>query len=219
MEEYKKIIEQVELHKRAVLYDFFDIFQDLDVLKVDIIPNMRKRVRAIITFEQGKKIIYENSGLELEKGFRKYVGWLNQNIQQKKKLYQKNMLVYPECGFLEYIKHKKPIQEGQWKDYYARFGSLAAILLSLNGNLLLPSMVTPMESQPVIQDVSLLFRSFPVYNMHLPKYEDYYKTLGNNNLFRYTEDMRKSYEMFCKGVKENEKDFREAIQFCFEYKI
>lgn len=215
MEEYRKIIEQVELHKRAVLYDFFDVFQDLNVLNVEMIRNILQRVRAVVTFEEDKKVIYENSRLELEKGFGKYVGWLNQNIQQEKKLYQKSILVYPECGFLEYIKYKVPSEEKQWKDYYSRFGSLAALLLSLNGDILLPSMVTPMGCQPVIQDVSPLFQKYPAYNMNLPEYGDYRKMLGNNNPFGYAEDIREGYEMFYKGVKENEKDIQEAIQLCF----
>lgn len=215
MDKYINMLSQIELHKQAVLYDFFNIFHDLKILNVKIINNICSKIRAVVTFEQEKRVIYENTQLGLERGFGKYIGWINQNIQCERKLYQKSILIYSDCSFLEYISYHQPSCEKQLKDYYLRFGSLAALLLSLNGEALLPSMVIPMGSQPVIQDVTSLFHSCPTYNKNLPEYGEYHKILGGNIISKYETDIRKGYERFYTKAKENENDIKEIVKLCF----
>ena len=116
MDKYINMLSQIELHKQAVLYDFFNIFHDLKILNVKIINNICSKIRAVVTFEQEKRVIYENTQLGLERGFGKYIGWINQNIQCERKLYQKSILLYSDCSFIEYISYIQPSCEKQLKD-------------------------------------------------------------------------------------------------------
>ncbi len=105
--EIELIYKNVEKHKKAILYNFFESFEEVSISDIEITKANKEYIQAIITFAHGKKVIYKSSALEYEKGFQKYIGWLNQNIFQNRKMYCKSILVYKECGFVEYIDERK----------------------------------------------------------------------------------------------------------------
>lgn len=214
-EQMKKMTEHIEQHKKAILFGFFHTMQDLSVTQVDFESQDNNRTKAIISFQDEKKVIYDNGSLELEQGFGKYITWFNQNILKNRKLYCKNILAYTDCGFVEYINSSECLNEEQKEAFYYRLGSLNALILSLQGMQLAETDVTMMQEQPVIQDVGALLKKKPVYSkkciQNMSKRKEDYQVISD----QYPEYIQKGYSDTCDFIMENENDIQEIIKLCF----
>ena len=80
------IIEQVNKHKTALFFLFFDTAKDLKIEELVVDSAEENKVRDIVVFENGHKVIYENAPADLEQGMKKYLSWLNQNVMKEKKM-------------------------------------------------------------------------------------------------------------------------------------
>ena len=55
------IIEQVNKHKKALFFLFFDTAKDLKIEELVVDSAEENKVRDIVVFENGHKVIYENA--------------------------------------------------------------------------------------------------------------------------------------------------------------
>lgn len=215
VQEHKKMMQQIEQHKKAVLYSFFHTLQDLTITSLESEIQDRDRTRAVVSFGQQNKVIYDTGSMELELGFVKFITWFNQNILKDRKMYCKRILSYPDCGFVEYIDTSECQNEEQKKEYYYRLGSLDALLLLLQSEKLTASDVKMVEEQPIIPDVCTLLKKKPVYNQKwidgTGERQYTHKSIANE----YLESMEKGYEDTCSFIEENEADIKEIIKLCF----
>lgn len=148
----EEITKEVEKHKKAIAYAFFDTNEKLELMDI-IVEKESKNILALLIFDQGRKVIYESGGLFLECGFQKYMSWFNQNVNKYFKNYVKDILVYDKCGFIEYIDETADKEKNLEKEYFLRYGSLIAIVLSINGNFLSMSSIKRKKQYPVIQNI------------------------------------------------------------------
>lgn len=213
----KRIIEQVESHKRAICYTFFDSTKESNIIDITILRDIPQKMKAEIKFEQGEKVIYEEAYGVLEQKLGKYLSWLNQNIYIERKFYCKSIISYPECSFLEYIKEKVPKEEIKLQNYYYQYGALVAIIHSLKGNDLLPSRVIQMSDQPVIQDTYQLLQEKPSYNVNMKEYSYFYKKMKLEEvIIKYEKDIRRGYSEFYNFATRNKHDMKEIVKLCFQ---
>lgn len=214
-QEIDRILQQVEEHKKAILYSFFDSFQNLNVSNLELETFEEERTRAIVTFEEEKKVIYEKGSLEMEQGFRKYISWFNHNILKDKKMYCKNMISYMDCGFIESPEEKWSSGEEQKKNYYYRLGSMIALLSALNVELVDAEDVVEVDEQPVIKDIRRLIKARPMYNRNEKAGRKMFGELEERCPVRYRSHMKEGYEDVFSFMCENEKDMKEIVKLCF----
>ncbi|WP_310601780.1 DUF4135 domain-containing protein [Anaerosporobacter sp.] len=151
----EKIIQeacrQTQKHKRAILYTFFDVLEDLELQSVIPLNPMR----GCVQFTQDKRVNYDERLLYMDQTFQKYLAWFNQNVQLELPFYRKKILVYHDCSFIEYIEESRVVSTDY--NYYQRLGSLAALVEVLGGKALTEQHVLRKGEHPIIQDVSLLY--------------------------------------------------------------
>lgn len=210
-----RILEQTQKHKKAILFEFFDSAQDLDIKSLEIHDMDLQRIRATITFLPDNKVIYDDGSLKLEQGFKRYVSWLNQNILSNNKMYCKTLLEYPECGFLEYIDERKCKDSEEQKDYYYRYGSLAAVVASLDGKILSRLDVASRAGQPIVKDITLLLKDLPTYNRNMPTYQEFSNAAVGEFPYSFSDEVRCGYRDMYSFIKDNEDDVKDIIKLCF----
>jgi len=212
-----EILEQTQKHKKAILFEFFDSAEDLDISSLEINSIEEERTRATITFVPDNKVIYDSGSLKLEQGFKRYISWLNQNILNNRKIYCKTLLEYPECGFLVYVDERKCNDLKEQRDYYYRYGNLAAVVASLGGKILSRFNVASMAGQPVVKDITLLLKNPPNYNKEMPTYQEFLNVALNEFQHQFLEEIRNGYRDMYIFIKDNEEDLKDIIKLCFSY--
>lgn len=214
-QEINRILQQVEEHKKAILYSFFDSFQNLNVSSLELEKFEEERTRAIVTFGEEKKVIYEKGPLEIEQSFRKYISWFNHNILKDKKMYCNNMISYTDCGFIEKPEEKWASGEEQKKNYYYRLGSMIALLSALNVELVEADDVMKVDEQPVLRDIRRLVKAHPIYSRNEAAGRKMFGELEEHCPVRYRSHMKEGYEDVFSFMCENEKDMKEIVKMCF----
>lgn len=214
----QKIIQQIKQHKKAILYSFFRTTEDLNITKLEPKTQGDHITKAIVSFEQEKKVIYDSGSLVLEQEFVKYITWFNQNILKDRKMYCKRILSYPDCGFIEYIDVSDCQNEKQKKEYYYRLGSLDALLLPLQSEELTVSNIKMVKEQPIVQDIRALLRKPLVYNRRWEDDTEKRQYTHKNITNKYLDSMEKGYEDTCYFIQKNEQDVEEIIKLCFSGK-
>lgn len=209
----KKILQQIEEHKRAIIYSFFDSFDDLSVKRLEMQAYSEERIRAVVAFEDEKKVIYENSDLKIEQGFRKYITWFNNEVLQNKKLYCKNILSYKNCGFIENIEEKIADMEEQKQDYYYRLGCIIAIVSALNVEIVEVENIIEMNDQPVIKDITKIFKAYPIYYQNEETGKIMFEEFESQCPIKYRMYMKDGYEYINTFMREN--DIRDIVKLCF----
>lgn len=214
-QEVEKILQQVEEHKKAIIYSFFDSFDDLVVKKLEIQAYDEERIRAVVSFEDEKKVIYENGSLGIEQGFRKYITWFNNEVLKDKKLYCKNILSYKNCGFIEKLEEKSTKNEQQKQDYYYRLGCIIAIVSALNVKVVETENVLEVDDQPVIEDITKIFKAYPIYHQNEETGKNMLKEFESKCPINYRIYMKEGYTNINTFMSKNENDMRDIVKLCF----
>ena len=68
------IIKRVEKHKKAIAYTFFDDAQDLELCEI-VLKKNKRGAKAVLCFEQEKRVLYVSGAVFREYAFQKYVTW------------------------------------------------------------------------------------------------------------------------------------------------
>ncbi|MDH6363685.1 type 2 lantibiotic biosynthesis protein LanM [Enterococcus sp. PF1-24] len=115
---------------------------------------------AIISFENGKKIVYKPHSLMIDEKFYGLISWINEtiplNIEKQREITIINKGFY---GWSEYVNDLDCSSLGQIRKYYYRFGSLMALIHSLNGKDLHHENIIAEGEYPVFIDLETLFSS------------------------------------------------------------
>jgi lantibiotic modifying enzyme len=207
--------DNIEKHKKAIVYNFFDMMEELLIENLEFPIIDKDRIQAVITFENGQKVIYESDKLGFEQSFQKYLSWLNQNVFQNKKMYCKNILSYEDCSFVDYIDEQEGQQEWQQQDFYYRLGALMVVLASLNIDTRENVKIVKKGDQPVVKDFHGVKSKSPVYNM-----DHFMERLNRSEaselfLKDYEEWFRKGYLDTQNFMILHEKDIEQVVKMYF----
>ena len=150
----EQVYARIQKHKRAILYTFFDILEDLELQSVTPLGP----TRGCVQFAQKKCVIYDERQLYTEQIFQKYLTWFNQNMQKDLPFYRKKILVYDDCSFVEFLEEQSFCADTDQK-FYQRLGSLAALVPALGGKELNRQDIIRVGEYPVIQDLMPLYEN------------------------------------------------------------
>ncbi|MBD5545406.1 MAG: DUF4135 domain-containing protein [Lachnospiraceae bacterium] len=218
MKEQELILNQVNKHKKALFFVFFDCLAEEENQVRELVKmwSDRDENRTLIVFEDDKKVIYQKEKLSLERGMNKYFAWMNQSVMKDKKLYCRKLLEYPDCSFLEMVYYQKYRNIEERRDYYYRIGSLMALIASLGGNLISDLDMIAMQDQPILDNLNCLSNDNIQFCKNMIKYEG----LKEKNDLKYEpedqEEIERGYNAIYDYVFNNIADTKAAIELFFE---
>ncbi|MGN0482056.1 MAG: DUF4135 domain-containing protein [Lachnospiraceae bacterium] len=196
---------KIKSHKRAILYTFFDILEDLELQTVTPIG----QTRSCVQFAQNKRVIYDERLLYTEQTFQKYLAWFNQNVQKDLPFYRKKILVYDDCSFVEFLEEQSCGADTD-SAFYQRLGSLAALVAAIGGKELHRQEIIRMEEHPVIRDVWPLFENGYQYCPNIAKEPVFLQDfLQEEKQAGWIKDGYQKSVLFC---KENSADVEELLK-------
>ncbi len=208
------IIKEVDKHKKAIAYAFFETTNPIE-LKEIVFEDCEAGIQALLVFTEGKKVVFESGCMVKEAGFQKYLSWFNQNINRNDKNYIKNILFYDMCGFVEYIDAGKGIPQELGKNYYLKYGSLIALVWSLNGKFLSPDKMKEKEGNPVVTDVNSVLDDKIEYREPVST-EKISEWLNGFSLTKEELDwILQGYAMQKEFIIQNREDIKMLITLCF----
>lgn len=202
----EQIGNMVQKHRRAILYTFFDVLEDLELQAVTLLGPTHGRVQ----FAQGKCVIWDKRLLYMEQVFQKYLTWFNQNVQKDLPFYRKKILVYEDCSFVESLEEQILCTDTD-QAFYQRLGSLAALVYALGGEKLDRHNIIRIGEHPVIRDVMALYADGYHYCQDFEtesKILSDLKPAGTEEIGWMKEGYQKSV-LFC---KENHADVEELLK-------
>lgn len=111
---------------------------------------------AIITFENGKKIVYKPRNAEIVKSYNKFMAYINKELPTNA-LYINPLFSSKNFSVEKYVSYIPCDNESEIADYYYRFGKLIAIISYLNGTDFHCENIIAHKYYPVIVDHETLF--------------------------------------------------------------
>jgi type 2 lantibiotic biosynthesis protein LanM len=111
---------------------------------------------AILSFADGRKVVYKPRSLAAHALFGEVAEWLNERLPRAG-LRTVSALARPEYGWLEFIAPRPLSQPGQAADFYRREGVLLAALYALHATDMHEENILACGDQPVLIDVETLF--------------------------------------------------------------
>ncbi|TKK78259.1 type 2 lantipeptide synthetase LanM [Kribbella jiaozuonensis] len=134
-------------------------------------PHRGGRCTAILTFADGRRLVYKPRSLELHQHFNAFVDWTN----AKTALDIRTVRLLPRDGYgwLEYVVHEPCDDFAGVRRFYQRQGALLALLYVLDGTDMHFENLIAAGDQPVLVDVETLFHPsrLPVTGLtHDPAY-------------------------------------------------
>ncbi len=118
-------------------------------------PHRGGRCTAILTFADGRRVVYKPRSLELHGHFNLFVDWLN----SRSALGVRTVRLLPRDGYgwLEYVVHEPCTDLAGVRRFYQRQGALLALLYVLDGTDMHFENLIAAGDQPVLVDVETLF--------------------------------------------------------------
>lgn len=111
---------------------------------------------AIITFENGKKIVYKPRNAEIVKSYNRFLTYINEELPTKL-LFINPLFLLKDFSVENYVTYSPCNDEKEIADYYYRFGKLIAIISFLNGTDFHCENIIAHKYYPVIVDHETLF--------------------------------------------------------------
>nr|WP_238355165.1 type 2 lanthipeptide synthetase LanM family protein [Kribbella sandramycini] len=124
-------------------------------------PHRGGRCTAILTFADGRQVVYKPRPLDLHGHFNGFVGWLNGKTGLDLRTVQ--LLLRREYGWMEHITAEPCADLSAVRRFYHRQGALLALLYVLDGTDVHFENLIAVGEQPVLVDVETLF-----HPTHLP---------------------------------------------------
>ncbi|NUR96926.1 MAG: type 2 lantipeptide synthetase LanM [Kribbellaceae bacterium] len=118
-------------------------------------PHRGGRCTAILTFENGQRLVYKPRPLELHQHFNVFVDWLN--VKTALGIRTVRLLPRDGYGWLEYVAHAPCHDAADVRRFYQRQGALLALLYVLDGTDMHFENLIAAGDQPVLVDVETLF--------------------------------------------------------------
>ncbi|MFC0627041.1 type 2 lanthipeptide synthetase LanM family protein [Kribbella deserti] len=113
------------------------------------------RAVAILTFENGAKLVYRPRSLDLHGHFNEIVDWLNERARLD--LRTVRLLPRQGYGWLEFVEHNACTDVSSVRRFYHRQGALLALLYVLDGTDMHYENLIASGEHPVLVDVETLF--------------------------------------------------------------
>ena len=118
-------------------------------------PHRGGRCTAILTFADGRRLVYKPRSLELHQHFNAFVDWLNAKTAVD--IRTARLLTRDGYGWLEYVVHEPCADFAGVRRFYQRQGALLALLYVLDGTDMHFENLIAAGDQPVLVDVETLF--------------------------------------------------------------
>lgn len=118
-------------------------------------PHRGGRCTAILTFADGRRLVYKPRPLELHQHFNAFVDWLN--AKSGLGIRTVRLLTRDGYGWLEYVVHEPCDDFAGVRRFYQRQGALLALLYVLDGTDMHFENLIAAGDQPVLVDVETLF--------------------------------------------------------------
>ncbi|TCC42937.1 type 2 lanthipeptide synthetase LanM family protein [Kribbella sindirgiensis] len=123
-------------------------------------PHRGGRCTAILTFADGRRVVYKPRPLELHQHFNTFVDWLNTKASLGIRTVR--LLTCDGYGWLEYVVHEPCSDVAGVRRFYQRQGALLALLYVLDGTDMHVENLIAAGDQPVLVDIETLFHPSPV---------------------------------------------------------
>ncbi|TCC53572.1 type 2 lantipeptide synthetase LanM [Kribbella capetownensis] len=118
-------------------------------------PHRGGRSTAILTFADGRRVVYKPRPLDLHRHFNEFVAWLNGKTGLG--IRTVDLLRRPGYGWLEYVVPEPCHDLAEVRRFYQRQGALLALLYVLDGTDVHYENLIAVGDQPVLVDVETLF--------------------------------------------------------------
>ncbi|ADB35524.1 Lanthionine synthetase C family protein [Kribbella flavida DSM 17836] len=118
-------------------------------------PHRGGRCTTVLTFADGRKVVYKPRPLDLHEHFNQIVDWLNSRTAAA--LRTVRIVRRPGYGWMEFIEHAPCDDLAAVRRFYHRQGALLALLYVLDGTDMHHENLIAGGDQPVLVDVETLF--------------------------------------------------------------
>lgn len=125
--------------------------------------------------------MYKPRSLEIEKGYKDLIDWLDNRISGFKKPYAANVYSNNNYGFMEFINNKECDNPEEISNFYFKMGELLAILYSLNSRDFHIENIIAFGENPVLVDLeTLLHKTVEINEEEISSYENILSIIGNS---------------------------------------
>ncbi|MFI9010670.1 type 2 lanthipeptide synthetase LanM family protein [Actinosynnema sp. NPDC053489] len=118
-------------------------------------PHAGGRSVAVLTFTDGRRVVYKPRPVALHRAFTELVAWLDGHTGLGLRL--PRVLVRPEHGWVEYVEHRPCADVAEVSRFYQRLGALLALLYAVDGTDVHYENLIAAGDQPVLVDVETVF--------------------------------------------------------------
>lgn len=162
-----KFLVEVVMHTKENLLDIKNyLLNTNEDIKISIINSSlgdshnKGKTVSIVYFNNNKKIIYKPRSLDLEKGFNKFLSYLDEiDTNTSTPLYKMKVISKENYGFSEFIEPKDCNTENDVKNFYYKTGKLLGALFALNAKDIHHENIIAMSDNPIVIDLEALFHS------------------------------------------------------------
>ncbi|MFE2751085.1 type 2 lanthipeptide synthetase LanM family protein [Actinosynnema sp. NPDC059335] len=118
-------------------------------------PHARGRSVAVLTFADGRKVVYKPRPVALHGAFADLLAWFDGHTRLDLRL--PRVLGRPGYGWLEFVAHRPCADVTEVGRFYQRLGALLALLYAVDGTDMHYENLVAAGDQPVLVDVETLF--------------------------------------------------------------
>lgn len=179
----KEILKNLNDEKNS-LFMQMEINKDIKLENIEFshgdTHNGNKSVAKLI-FENNFNLMYKPRSLEIEKGYKDLIDWLDNRIYGFKKPYAANVYSNNNYGFMEFINNKECDNPEEISNFYFKMGELLAILYSLNSRDFHIENIIAFGENPVLVDLeTLLHKTVEINEEEISSYENILSIIGNS---------------------------------------
>lgn len=179
----KEILKNLNDEKNS-LFMQMEINKDIKLENIEFshgdTHNGNKSVAKLI-FENNFNLMYKPRSLEIEKGYKDLIDWLDNRISGFKKPYAANVYSNNNYGFMEFINNKECDNPEEISNFYFKMGELLAILYSLNSRDFHIENIIAFGENPVLVDLeTLLHKTVEINEEEISSYENILSIIGNS---------------------------------------
>ncbi len=110
---------------------------------------------AVLTFENGEKVVFKPRSLKADQAFAAFLDWLRQSGYDHS-IKTLRTVTGDDWGFVKHVENEPLEDEGGFARYYARMGEIAALLYAFGGNDFHHENVIAWGEFPVLIDTETL---------------------------------------------------------------
>lgn len=162
---YAEIIENYQKDEHAI-HNVFGCntseFLQLTVGGSD--SHMHGKSVAVITYADGRKLVYKPHSIEAEYRYQDFLHWLGEKTNIQMKTYR--ILDQGKYGWEEYVEHVPCIFEDELKEYYKRLGLIICANYMLNVHDVHNENIIASGAFPIVIDAETLLKNNEPFNHH-----------------------------------------------------